>query len=328
MKINLKEDDIKDLLGPSKKGSKGHLICNCPFCSKEGHFYIRYREDRDGWFYDCKKCGENGSSFRLLKHLGKLDEFIEETIDLFNLTVLKEKDTKEDEEEDIEVKSKKLPIGFTRIYQSEYLQSRHVQIQQFYKFTIGYTDLVSKLKDYVIFSIDEQGISKGYVARCLLPKKQLEEQKKLRYINSKGTNFGKLLFGIDELTDQTTTVILVEGVFDKIRLDNFLETDDSDDIKVLCTFGNKISKNQISKMMRYEELRNVIIFYDLDAIDMTKKYALALNKFFDNVTVSCLLDGKDPSDSEDYQITEALSKPYTPTEFLYEKVGLKKLKLD
>lgn len=331
---NLKftNDDIYSILDNVSKGSNKHFVCDCPFCGKEKHFFIKgqtdevdKRGDNKSFNYDCKKCSANGKIYSLLKHLGLLLQYVENTIDLNNLFVLKEQDKTESDDEEVLTKKQKLPIGFKRIYTHPYLLDRGLTTSDFYKYNIGITNLKQKLQDYIIFSVEEKGECKGYVSRCVLSKDEINRNKLLRYINSK-SEFGKLLFGIDEITDRTKTIILVEGIFDKIRLDNLLQIDEDDSIKVCCTFGKKISKYQIVKILPFEP-ETVILFYDLDAIEDTKKYGLQLKTFFKDVKIACLLSGKDPDDSDDSEIINALNNLSTPFSFFYDKVGIKPLKI-
>lgn len=331
-KLKFTNDDIHVILNNVHKGNRGHFVCDCPYCGKEKHFYIKgqtnevdKRGDNKSFNWDCKKCGLDGKIFSLLKHLDLLLEYVENTIDLNNLTVLKEQQKQIEDEEQFVVKTQKLPIGFKRIYDNDYLLKRGFIKSDFYKHKIGITDLKQRLKDYVIFSVEENEECKGYVSRCTLSKDILEKNNMLRYINSK-SEFSKLLFGYDEINKNTNVVILVEGIFDKIRLSNLLCTDDEDFLKVCCTFGKKVSKHQIVKLLPFE-VDTIILFYDLDAINDTKKYGLELKTFFKDVKIACLINGKDPDDSSDSEIFYALDNLSSPISFFYDKVGIKPLKM-
>ena len=127
-KLKFTNDDIHTILDNVNKGSRGHFITNCPYCTKEKHFYIKGETDEvdsrgnnKSFNWDCKKCGEKGTIYSLLKHLGLLTEYVEYTIDLNNLTVLKECKIKEEENQLIEAKVQRLPIGFKRIYENLFL---------------------------------------------------------------------------------------------------------------------------------------------------------------------------------------------------------------
>lgn len=329
--IDVKQEDLEIHLGFFKKGSRGHLIGKCPYCGKDDHFYIRYRNDdkKTGWFWDCKKCKEEGNIFKLFSYLGVLQQYIKKPdVKLDKLTSLIVESTNVEEEKiDLHNEEKRLPIGFRRVFEDDYLSSRHFLAKDFYKLNIGKTILDSKLKHYIIFSIDEDGVSKGTVSRCLLSKEEMEAKGLKRYENSEKTSFGSLIYGYDEITEDTETVIVVEGIFDKVRLDNLLETDLDDSLKVVSTFGNKISKAQMKKINRFGNIDLLYLFYDLDAIKQMKKYSEDLKSEFKKVRIICLSDGKDASDSNDESIFSAIENSYSLTEFLYDKINIQKIKI-
>lgn len=290
------KEDLLGLFSKFKPASRNHIISTCPFCGKDDHFYINTITQ----LFDCKKCGEDGNIFKLLIHLGKLyliGDF--KSIERSRIKLLSEYSEIEDEVVNIKVENRKLPIGFKRIYESDYLKSRKFVKRNFEDNIIGITNLKPSLKNYVIFSINENDGCKGFVSRYtkVIP----EEQKKfiLRYRNDKGANFSKLLYGFEKVNKKTKTLILVEGLVDKITLDNFLRLDLYDDIKSLATFGKKISQYQILKMLE-SGVENIILIFDMDAIKEMKKFSLELNKFF-NVEIGFTFK-KDINDSNDIEI--------------------------
>jgi len=325
-KLKITEDDVLDILNSHKKKSGDQYVTKCPYCGKDDHFYIGYRTDRQGWFWDCKKCKEEGGMYRLLSFLGRLDEFLDKTIDLNTLNKLSEDiGLKNDEFEDIslDLPEKRLPIGYRRIFSNEYLESRGFSNADFYNIEVGSTDLSTKFKDYVIFPIRQNGKVVGYVGRSVLSKEECKQQNKLRYNNSK-SDFGKMVYGIEGLDHNIHTLILVEGIFDQIRIVKFLEENEIEGVGVGCTFGNKISIYQVKNILRLD-LKKAILFYDIDAIKETKKYGQFLELFFPEVKISCLSSGKDPDEASDQELIDALAQEYEVSEFFYEKVNFKKL---
>lgn len=320
-KINITPNQLKELL-PSANERSSQIISDCPYCGKKGHFYV----NKTSLLWDCKKCHEEGNGFKLLSHLGVLDQFYKRVIDTKNLVKLvTELEEESDEVEVLNLPSKKLPLGFERVYTHPYLIDRGLTVKDFYKYKIGISRKSKKLKDYVIILVEEAGDCKGYVSRCTLPKEIIEEFNLLRYRNSTGNKFSQLLFGWEEITRRTKTVIVVEGVFDKIRLDNLLMIDDFDDVKVVCTFGNKMSKNQIDKL-RLTNVETVILFYDLDAINEMKRNTPSIKRYFE-LKIACLLGGKDPGDADEQEIFEALYSLYEPSVFFREKCNGRKIKI-
>lgn len=310
MKTSKIEDiELKSLLTNPKMGSKNHYVCDCPFCGKERHFYI----SRSTQLWDCKKCGEEGNIVRLLSHLGKLfmlGQF--KSIERGKIKSLSEfvEDDYEEKIETLDVKSCKPPIGFKRIESDEYLLSRKMKLSNFSKFKIGYTKLVPSLKNYIIFLIEEDGECKGYISRYTKPIPK--GSKKLRYNNAKNVNFSHLLFGYDEITKNTETVIVVEGLFDKITLDNFLGLDEDESVKCVATFGKKISKFQVLKLQS-KNVKNVVLIYDYDAIKEMKKYSIILDNYF-NVKIGFTFS-KDINDSNRKEVFEIFDRLKNPIEF-------------
>jgi DNA primase len=310
MKTSKIEDtELKSLLSNVKLGSKNHYLSDCPFCGKERHFYI----SRHSQLWDCKKCGEEGNIIRLLSHLGKLFMLGEyKSIDRAKIKSLSEFQVEDFEEriETLEVKSCKPPIGFKRIENDDYLISRKILPANFEKFKIGYTKLVPSLKNYVIFLIEENDECKGYISRYIKPIPK--GSKKLRYNNARNVNFSHLLFGFDEITSKTKTVIVVEGLFDKITLDNYLGLDDDEEVKCVATFGKKISKFQVLKLQS-KSVSNVVLIYDYDAIKEMKKYSVMLDNYF-NVKIGFTFN-KDINDSKRKEVFEIFDRLKNPIEF-------------
>lgn len=291
----ISQDDLESLFPKWKNGSRNHIISDCPFCGKENHFYI----NRTTQLFDCKKCGVDGNIFKLLHHLGKLfliGDF--KSIDRTKIKLLSDLAEENNEEIELTTPIRKLPFGFKRIYTNSYLESRKFHKRNFENNIIGITKLKPSLENYIVFSINEHDGCKGYVSRYSLPIKK-GDKSILRYRNDKGANFSKLLYGFEKLNKGTNTVILVEGLIDAITLDNFLRTDLSNDLKVLATFGKKISQTQILKLLE-KGIEKVILIFDYDAIGEMKKFSLELEKYFE-VEVGFTFS-KDINDSTEIEI--------------------------
>lgn len=48
---------------PSETNGSGELVCSCPFCEKEDHFFINH----DTTQYSCKICGEQGNAYSFMQ---------------------------------------------------------------------------------------------------------------------------------------------------------------------------------------------------------------------------------------------------------------------
>jgi hypothetical protein len=314
--ITIPDSDLKEVLGSFKKTGTNQYVSNCPFCTKEGHFYI----NRTTQLFDCKKCGEEGNIIKLLKLTGKLfliGKF--KSIDRTKIKSLINEEDEDDLEIDLSPKERKLPFGFKRVYSDDYWENRGFDENDFKKYKIGNCSMVSKFKGYSIISVEEDGKCVGYISRIKKSKYEIQEiekkldRKVLRYINDKGAKFSNLLLGIDEVNSNTDTVILLEGFPDKVTLDKTLELDNSDEIKCCCTFGKKISLSQLLKLVN-KGVRKIILIFDFDAVAEMKKYGSELLEFFDEVLIGFTYD-KDINDSSPDEIFGLFENLKTPSEF-------------
>ena len=282
----------------------------CPWCGKDDKFGIKFNDFQDPKYmkyhvaFNCfrGKCKEHGTEFKLMKKLDMLHlilhgEFLGEKKQIDKKIVIED----DDNELDLSVPKRHLPVGFRRVDSDEYLVSRGFLPWQFEVYNIGRTRIDRSLKNYVLFSVVEDGENKGYIARLTLNDKEISKfvrrkgYEPLRYNNEGGVDFGKLLFGIDEIMiGQTKSVILVEGITDKANVDRLLELNTDPTEKCLATFGKKISIHQIMKLWM-RGIENIVILYDPDAVNEAKKYGQLLKLWFKSVKIGYLSD-KDPGD--------------------------------
>ena len=162
--------------------------------------------------------------------------------------------------------------------------------------------------------------SKEWHKRNLEAYKRHEEDLVLRYRNSEN-NFQDLLGGYDELIEgRTDTVIIVEGIFDKIGVDNLLGLHDVEDIKCCFTFGNNIGKGQIQALLR-KKIHRVILLYDYQTINESKEAALRMNGLFDEVLVTAIRrEGVDPGNITLDYLEEVLSGASDPINYFCNKI--------
>ena len=334
----------KHLLDPVYTNGKGsHYICKCPFCKKEDHLYVQRstnktnsRGENISYMWECKRCGENGRIRKLFHALGKahLINFGRDTKLDEKLKLIEKYKGNPQLDITLTTQTKTPPLGYKRTYFNKYLESRGFAEEQYDIYNVGITKFGSEYKDYVIALVEESGKCKGYVARCTLSNEELNQlnksrkenssiQKKPRYKNSSNTEFGKLLMGIDEITEKTEVVIIVEGFFDKVNVDRLLETFTSDLIKVVCSFGKKISPEQITKLaIKGLSLSGVVLLYDPDAVEESKKYAFELSKYFTKVKVG-FTDKKDPGDLNYDELEHILDNLEDPLGYSINKVQKK-----
>lgn len=314
--MRISDEDLRDLLGDAKPTRSGQYVATCPFCGKEHHFYI----SRTTQMFDCKKCHEYGSIYKLLRLLNKTYLLQGSTVEIKEKIESIRTMTHElvcgTDTELSELSSVTMPAGWKVLANSNaYLHSRGVTAKDCKRYRIGATDLYKKYKNYVLMPIYDNGDIKGFIGRY--GAKRVPEDK-LRYNNSIGTEFAELLYGYDEITDKTETVIIVEGVFDKISTDKHLQLWDGDEIKCVATFGKKISDRQIKKLM-LKGVTNVVLLYDFDAIREIKKYGLELENYF--VTSITFTQKKDIDECTREEALEVFSHMRKPQEFVMDIIG-------
>ena len=314
--ILISDSDLREILDIEKETRSGQYICRCPFCGKESHFYINKRTQ----LFDCKKCGEYGNIYKLLRFLDKTYLLEGATItDSDTITSVREMLANEIENSEVgllELPEVKMPVGWKVLKNSNsYLMGRGITPELCNRYHMGTTNMFRKYKNYVLIPIYDGGKIRGFIGRY--GSKRVPDDK-LRYNNSIGTEFSQLLFGYDEITSRTRTVILVEGVFDKIACDKVLNLWSDDEIKCVCTFGKKISAEQIMKL-KLKGIINVILLYDFDAIREIKKFGLELeNNFVTNITFTTKKDIDECSESEALAVFEHL---YKPRDFNVDVIG-------
>jgi len=324
--IRLPDEQVYDILSNTQRGPKNHIISDCPLCQKPRHFYFNTITQK----WDCKKCGEAGDIMRLLSLIGKLSlirRFVDVTKELQN-KLAELFSTQQDElEEVLELPPVRLPQGFKYLHQHPYLDRRGFLEQDYKRYPVGVTSIVNKFEDYVIFPVLEDGEPKGFVGRKTWTKEELKEHElehgwaPPRYANSK-TNFSLLLYGLDEIMFFVETAILVEGVFTKTACDRRLGITNEDSFRCLATFGKKISKAQIMKLL-LKGIKNIILVFDPDAVDEAYKHARQLQKYF-KVQIG-FVSGGDLDDCDDESFIRCFQNLMEPVEFRNSIIQKKKL---
>lgn len=309
---------------------KKNVVGKCPWCGGE-EWGISVGENHRFGCYRRSKCGETGNIFKLLKKLNRLDLLRDpDNVTISSSTYL-ENIFETTERILSELPEIQPPIGFRRVKSHPYLIDRGFTDEDFTTYEIGITKLDSKLKDYVIFLIRQKGRLVAYVARFTKSKeeiKQIEEstgKRILRYKNS-STDFESLLLGYDEITKNTKTVILVEGLFGKRNIDEKLQLHIQEQIKCLCTFGAKISDTQLL-LLHLVGINDIILLYDPDVVQYIKKYSARLSDEYESVRVGLITqEDKDPADLSEEEVVQVLSELKDVLNFQINTVQILNLK--
>lgn len=294
---------LKSILGgPVGISGGSQFYFTCPVCNKQKHAYINFKT----FLWDCKKCGTTGNLYSLLKFTNNLDLLEGERIDVQAPIKKLLSEGNESKHKLLELKKIRLPVGFKKLHYTSdnifasYLKKRKFTNFDFQLYEPGFTELIERYRNYVIISIFQNFSVRGFIGRYVGT-----DENKRRYENSKNTDFSKLLGGFDEIDGNTSTVILVEGIFDKISVTNELCLFDNEKMKCLCTWGKKVSDYQI-QLLKNRNIKNICLFWDSrDAVKEIKNYGIKLSKYF--AVTACLSESVlDPAEMDAKQLLAIL----------------------
>lgn len=330
MKLSL--DRIKELLPDCKPDRRNKYVrANCPQCG-ENTFTLSLEENHKCGCNRKRKCGYVSNIFGLAKLLGKL-HLLNIEGEVGKVEKLENKIlTKIESELDLSLPTATMPVGWQRIYENEYLESRG--FDAFNKFKVGVTNIDPRFKkNYVVFAIEQGGELKGYIGRHIWDKdkinaenelrKKRDEPEILRYRNS-DTDFSKLLMGYDEIVEGVTkTIIVVEGLFDKTNTDKLLNLDSQQEIKCNATFKCDISPEQIL-LWKKKGIETLILFYDPDVIKQIKRVASLVDIHF-KVLIAFNEQGDDPGAITKEQLEIVLKNIKSVEDFFINKINIELL---
>lgn len=289
--------ELRTELGARLDGGGKNLIGRCPFCGKEGKFgvYIGVETQRKKPFMShCFSCGRSTlTPESLCEQIGRPDLIL---IPIAQLTEPLRPELffplEEGEQVDVELCVVPLPEFYRRTFTHPYLAGRGFTYDDYDCFPAGTTRRLNRRwDDYVIFPVIDAGDTVGYVARHTWSKADIDDHNRrakrtgeyqiLRFRNSTENDFIKLLYNYDAVREgQTEVVIVVEGIFDVVALTRKLELYDNPQVAVVATFGKKISHTQLYKLQS-KGVRTVILGYDGDAVEATKRTAAELAAYFE-----------------------------------------------
>jgi DNA primase len=307
--MKLSEKRLKKIFGSESKLSHSGrwLYVKCPYC---GHKEASVSMNKPNHPFICarkKKCGITTNIYGITKYLG-----IELGVATYKIPINRNLLSLEEEIKNIDLSIDTIqpPVLFKKVNQDDYLDSRKVNQNTYYKYSVGRTALKP---NYIIFIIERDNNIVGYIARHTWSRKRIDEYNKdkepwdriKRYDNSK-TDFSKMLFGYDEIIiGETKVVIIVEGVFDKIAVDNKLELDNQLEVKCVASFGGKISKEQ-AILLKNKGIITLIVMFDDDVLNKLKKIINPYYGIFDSIYVARLKNGKDPDDMTVKELTDTM----------------------
>lgn len=331
----INKEDIKQELSLKRNGAKGWYHSDetcCTICDKWDKAGILFTNK--GGVFSCMRCGVNKPLTVYLKDIGRSDlveygESVQINRKIGSLSVEEGEGPKV-----IELPEKKLPIGSKPITQDDYLDSRGFLPYHYNLFKPVVTQLDIRRRGAVIFQIfDEEGRRIAWLSRSKKSKEWHDENLrlhkegkadlKLRYDNSLHTDFNKMLGGYSEITEKTHTLILVEGLFDKVPVDNNLYLYESEEIKCNFLFGSKISDEQIDLINNKPQIKDIYILWDYGTLEKSKHYASILYTKTDCSVKVCEIVKKDcdPGDLNREETLDVISKSVNALQFNIGKIN-------
>ena len=287
-----KEKVIEELqLKPfgAKKWFSSNLI-QCNNCGTQEKFGILFTSD--GGITHCFKCSTSGSLYNFLVAIDRKDliQFERNYSLQKQLSSLTESETPID----LTLSIKTLPLGYSRIYFDDYLEERGFEAWQYNYYNVG-TSTERRLKDCIIFVIknskneviawlSRSKFSKEWHEQNLKDYKEGKADLKLRYTNSENTDFSKILLGENEITENTNTLILCEGLFDKANIDRCFNLRENKEMKAVVTFGNSLTNEQVQILIKYG-IENLIFAWDQGTISSTQHSTMKISKYFKSIKV-------------------------------------------
>lgn len=287
--------EIAKELGAKRDGAARNLVSRCPCCKKDGKFgvYTGKETGRKKLFMaHCFSCGyAAGTLEQLLAVIGRPDLMAFPVTDInakVNESVLFP-DSGDEIDDSLGIVEP--PDFYRRVFSHPYLESRGFTPEDYDYFPVGITGRLNfRYADYVVFPVTDAGDMVGYVARHTWSKREIDAcnagakarggYRVMRFRNSTGNDFVKLLYNYDAVTaGETDTVILAEGIFDVAALTRKLELYDNTRVRAVATFGKKISDVQIYKLQQ-KGVATVVVGYDGDAVEAIKRTADRLKAYF------------------------------------------------
>lgn len=295
----------------------------CPWCNRSDKFALKF-DSKQGGGFNCFHggCGKKGSIYSLLKEIGRQDLIGEKQYSTKLDVKLPELPQNNPVDEEKNYKST-LPIGFKEFTQiDDYLLNRGYSKHHQEIFKAGYSNISLKHQGYIIFQLFQKGELVGYIARSKKSKKWHEEnlrqaklgetELKLRYENESEADFSKIIGGYDDIGN-ATTLILVEGLFDKVGVDNKLSLFKQGKIRCCFEFGVNLSDYQIN-LLRETKIKRVILLYDYNTLKHLKKSSMKLSRYFD-VKIAEITEDYDPGDIPFNKLQSVIKNLKEPFDF-------------
>ena len=308
------ESDVRELLLSvgvrfTDKGDYFQLFC--PFHqNKRTASAVIYK---DKWLFICFGCGTNYSFSKLYEELKGVPWNEHGSFSMVPVPSIKNSLTEEYRNK-YEIEDGVITSVFDNAKALGYCRSRSIKDDFMQMFDFQATDLCSFKK------IDSQGKKTIWIDRLLIPIKyngmpySLEgrdytRKQEVKCLYPKGCSTD-ICFNQDNL-DINDLLVVCEGIMD-------IHSIWSDITKnVTCTFGVKVTKNQISFL---KSAKKLVLFIDDDPAGHTS--VSIFEKFMENDFKVAVVNKKDPGEATFYELDTAIRDAKNWVDFLMEKTDL------
>jgi len=307
--MEIDKQEVVRELGVGKIGGSGFYTADhlsCPNCGRgDSKFGIKFIGT--GGLTNCWRCGYSKSIFQYLKDIKKehlISNYHQHDFNRFSFDGISTNDNNYCPDDDLNHIEKELPIGYRPLDNKNYFDERGIY-HVYHPFGCTKSALAIELWDYIIFPLWMDEVLVGWLARSTKTKEWHELNGGLRYRNSPDTEFQNIVGGYDYI--KTDTVIIVEGVFDYLKIKHL-----DPDTDVVFVFGHSVSKTQMTYIKK-KGVKNVILMFDSDSYQPILKTGYELENNFEIVKVA-IIPG-DPGELELDEYFDSLTDLVSVEEF-------------
>jgi DNA primase len=302
MKFDI-EGWCKDNVDGARMTSTGQIVGVCPWCNKDGHFYV----DAEKGHYICFKCEQRGrfmigliaqvegvstSEARRIIMRSEVEFRRKETPQSLMQKVLALRGETESGPPKVDFP---LPDEFIPVYKNghwmfpKYLKERRIKKAAAREWGMGWCDR-GRYAGRVVIPVECPN-GRSFTARDATGKQQP------RYLNPKGADHGRLLLGWNHHSIEGD-VCIVEGPIDAIKMWQH-------GIPALALMGKVLHPEQLALLMLKPADAAITVMLDPEEAKAPYDAAQQLMCRFDNVSIAKLPMGVDPGSSTKQQAFQA-----------------------
>jgi DNA primase len=288
------------------------IAVSCPICkdTKKKKLSVSLST----WNFHCWVCGTKGKT--LLPVLRKFAS--KDVINFYRQSFLNQKFDKDDTNDVLEEQKFEYPDEFVPLVSVldsknpnirsviSYLRSRSLTEADFYKFRVGVTPDGRDPRRAYFISLDDEGEENYFVSRSI------DDHSRQRYVNSNVDKM-KIIFNECDI-DWDEPIVLVEGVFDQIRLGR----------NSVCLLGSSLPESSYLFKKLVANEASVILALDSDVITKSNKIADILISYGCDVKIFPLLGEKDVGSMTKEQIEKSMNElvPWSSKTSLLSKISM------